>query len=63
LDFESVQEKGDVILLDNEGNEWNVFGEAVSGPRIGQKLQQPVAFMSYWFALGAFYPQTEIYDD
>ncbi len=50
------------VLLDNEGNTWNIFGEAVSGPRTGQKLKSVVSFMGYWFSWGAFYPQAEIAD-
>lgn len=63
LEFEPVQDKKDIIMTDLEGNEWNIFGEAVSGPREGQKLLQPISFIGYWFSWGAFYPQIEIYDD
>jgi hypothetical protein len=49
-----------VILEDNEGNKWNIFEEAVAGPRVGQKLTATTSFMGYWFAWGAFYPGIEI---
>ena len=26
------------VLEDGEGNRWDIFGEAISGPRIGQRL-------------------------
>ncbi len=61
LEFEPVQDKEDIVMTDHEGNEWNIFGEAVSGPREGQRLIQPVSFIGYWFSWGAFYPQIEIY--
>jgi len=51
-----------VILSDTEGNTWNVFGEAVSGPRTGQKLKPVISFIGYWFSWGAFYPNPEIFE-
>ncbi len=49
------------ILTDNEGNIWNIFGEAVSGPREGERLRPTTSFMGFWFAWGAFYPELQIY--
>ena len=49
-----------VILTDNEGNEWNLFGEAISGPRRTQQLTPTRSYMGYYFAFGAFYPDVEI---
>ncbi len=57
--FEAVDE-GEVILVDNEGNRWNIFGQAVSGPRQGEQLINTVSCMGYWFAWGTFYPDPEI---
>ena len=51
-----------IVLTDNEENLWNVFGEAVSGPRAGQKLVPVVSFIGYWFSWGAFYPNAVIYE-
>ena len=48
-------------LMDQEGNEWNLFGTAVSGPRKGEQLKSVKSFMAYWFSIGAFYPEAEIY--
>ena len=50
----------DIILMDNEGNSWNVFGEVVSGPRQGDKIGASSAMMAQWFSVPAFYT-TEIY--
>lgn len=50
------------IMKDGEGNEWNIFGEAISGPRAGQKLNNVHSFMGYWLGWGAFYPDLEIFD-
>lgn len=49
-----------VILTDNEGNEWDLFGEAVSGPRRTQQLTPTRSYMGFFFAFGAFYPNVEI---
>lgn len=58
--FKAVS-KNNVILEDNLGNQWDIFGYAVSGPNIGERLAPTVSFMGYWFAWGAFYPDLEIY--
>ncbi len=50
-----------VIMTDNEGNEWDIFGEAVSGTRIGQRLKRPDSYIGYWFSWGAFYPTPAIF--
>lgn len=61
LTFEYVYDgTSDVVLKDDENNEWNIFGEAVSGPMAGQKLGEAPYFMAYWFSIPAFY-ETEIY--
>ena len=54
--------KNNVILEDNLGNNWDIFGYAVSGPSQGMRLKRTESFMGYWFAWGAFYPDSEIYD-
>ena len=46
---------------DDEGNMWNVFGTAVSGPRSGAQLENARSFMAYWFSIVAFYPNVIIY--
>ncbi len=63
LHFEVISRDspGSEILTDNEGNVWNVFGEAVSGPRTGERLEPTTSFMGFWFAWGAFYPGLQIY--
>ena len=59
--FTAVDENN-VILTDNEGNSWDIFGYAVSGPRLGEQLIPTQSFMGYWFAFGSFYPTPEIFD-
>lgn len=55
LVFEYVYAGSQIILKDNEGSEWNIFGEAVSGPRKGEILKPASAFMGFWFSIPAFY--------
>jgi len=62
LDFQYAFDGSEILLTDNESNSWNVFGEAVSGPRTGQQLTNSSSFMAYWFSIPAFY-ETEIYSN
>jgi hypothetical protein len=56
LDFEAVQDELPLILIDNEGTKWDVFGRGISGPREGQQLETVPQMMGYWFSFSAFYP-------
>ena len=58
----SVINENNIILEDDLGNKWDIFGYAVSGPSLGQRQKNTESFMGYWFAWGAFYPGVEIYD-
>lgn len=49
LSFEAIQDELPLILLDNEGTKWDVFGRGISGPRKGQKLETVPQMMGYWF--------------
>jgi hypothetical protein len=61
LNFEAVQDKLPAVMRDNEGNEWDVFGVAVSGARTGQQLQKTNSYVAYWFAWTAFFPGSVIH--
>ena len=50
------------IVADNEGNTWDLFGRALTGPRAGQSLTHPESHIAYWFAWGAFHPGSEIFN-
>lgn len=62
LEFEYIFNESEAYFKDNEGTEWNVFGEAISGPRNGRKLEPTRSFIAYWFSIGAFYPGVEIFE-
>ena len=61
LTFEPVQDQLPIIMKDNEGTLWDVFGWGIVGPRVGQRLPVTNSFIAYWFAWGAFYPDPVIY--
>lgn len=61
LEFSSIEGQLPVVMVDNEGNEWDVFGNAINGSRAGTQLQKTNSFIAYWFAWTAFYPGAEIY--
>ena len=60
-DFLPVQNQNEVVAQDNNGNQWNIFGEAVAGPLKGQRLVPTNAFIGYWFTWPSFYQNTKIY--
>jgi hypothetical protein len=61
LTFDPIQGQLPILMSDGEGNEWNVFGEAVSGPRKGQKLQPTNSYNGYWFAVADMFPNACFY--
>ena len=61
LEFEPVQDRLPAVMRDSEGNEWDMFGVAVNGPRTGQQLQKTNSYISYYFAWNAFFPGAEIH--
>jgi len=62
LTFETIEDDT-AVMIDNEGNEWNLFGEAISGPRQGEQLEAIESFVGYWFAFGTFYPDLDIWEE
>ena len=61
LTFTVDTEANNIIMKDNEGTKWDIFGNGVDGPGRGQRLNIPVTMMGYWFAFGAMYPDALIY--
>jgi hypothetical protein len=50
-----------VIMEDQYGNRYNLFGEIVAGPQQGQKLEYFTGYIAYWFAWGAIWPNAVIF--
>ena len=63
LEFKSTEEALPIIMEDNEGNSWDIFGYAIRGPRKGQRLRATQSLMGYWFSFATFYPGLQIYPD
>ncbi|PKD43090.1 DUF3179 domain-containing protein [Rhodohalobacter barkolensis] len=61
LEFEAVKNSFPIVMKDQENNTWNIFGEAVSGDRKGEKLTPTNGYNAYWFAWADFFPGTEIH--
>lgn len=59
LEFSRTDDPLPVIMEDNEGNKWNVFGEAVAGPREGAQLNPVPSYNAYWFAWVDFFGRSE----
>ncbi len=53
--------EGDTIVDNETGSVWNIFGEATEGPLNGESLTRLVHGDHFWFAWGAFKPDTKIY--
>lgn len=62
LTFSPVNNNLPIIMKDQEGTSWNVFGEAVSGPRTGARLTSTRSYNAYWFAWVDFFPRTQLND-
>ncbi|GAB5500487.1 MAG: hypothetical protein PsegKO_27980 [Pseudohongiellaceae bacterium] len=61
LEFSPVQDALPIVMTDNEGNQWDVFGQAITGPRSGEQLQKTNSYIAYWFAWTAFFQDAEIH--
>ena len=46
---------------DQTGATWNILGEGLEGEMVGKSLTPIVHGNHFWFAWGAFYPETLIY--
>ncbi len=56
----AVQNELTIVMIDPDGNKFDLFGEIVEGPKAGMKLKPVTSMIAYWFAWGAFYPNTSI---
>lgn len=50
-----------MIIDDQTGSSWNIFGTAIAGELEGSQLRQINAFPHFWFAWAAFNPTTQLY--
>ena len=61
LAFEGIQDDLPNVMTDTEGNVWDIFGKAVSGPRVGTQLELTQSYTAMWFAWIAHFRQVEIF--
>lgn len=61
-EFTIIENEFPVILQDNSGSKWNVFGSAISGPRMGEQLAVPKSYRAFWWAWEDFYTRFENID-
>jgi hypothetical protein len=61
LSFDPVQDDLPNVMMDTEGNVWDIFGAAVSGPREGVQLDSVQSYTAMWFAWVAHFDTVEIY--
>ncbi len=61
LALSAVQNELPVIMEDDKGNKWDIFGFAVEGPEVGKRLTPTQGLMGYWFSFATFYPGIELY--
>ena len=48
------------IMVDQLGNTYDLAGRVLEGPDKGSRLEQPLAFMGFWFSWAAFYPNIKL---
>ena len=61
LSFDGLQNQFPAVMIDNEGTEWDAFGNAISGPRQGTRLEAPLNYIGYWFAWATFNPEIRVF--
>lgn len=54
--FTPVNNKLPVIMEDDLGNQWDVFGKAIAGPNAGAELKYVNSGMGFWFAFTSTFP-------
>ncbi len=61
LTFMPVQDELPIVMKDNEGTKWDIFGYGIDGLRTGTRLRQARSYVAYWFAWAAFFPGAAIH--
>ncbi|MDX1636606.1 MAG: DUF3179 domain-containing protein [Balneolaceae bacterium] len=61
LEFEAVTGSLPIIMRDQLGNRWDIFGYAAEGPDRGTRLRPTFSYTGYWFAWVDFFPNLELF--
>lgn len=59
LTFSPIQDDT-LVMEDESGTRWDLFGQAQEGPRVGEQLTPLFSYTAYWYAWAAFFPTTEV---
>ncbi|MEO1626640.1 MAG: DUF3179 domain-containing protein, partial [Bacteroidota bacterium] len=62
LEFTAVTDQLPVVMQDQMGSRWDIFGRAVDGPNEGKQLSFETSLMGYWLTFGSFYPRPAIFE-
>ena len=54
--------EGDLFRDRETSSEWNLLGEAISGPLAGHRLRLAVHRNEFWFVWGAFFPDGQVWE-
>ena len=57
----AVDNQFPIIMQDDSGGLWNVFGEALSGPHQGEKLSSPTAYVAHAWAWEDLFGEVRVY--
>jgi uncharacterized protein DUF3179 len=63
LNFKPTDNQFPVVFEDDEGTMWNIFGEAVSGPGDGDRLELIPYQVGFWFSFSSFFPKVTLYGE
>lgn len=61
LTFAPIQDDLPNVMSDTEGNVWDIFGTAVSGPRLGEQLDVTRSYTAMWFSWASHFDNVEIH--
>jgi hypothetical protein len=61
LNFTAIDGDLPNVMSDDEGNVWDILGRAVSGPRMGERLNETRSYVAMWFAWVSHFNEIEIY--
>ena len=59
--FSPIQDAFPAVMEDERNNRYDVFGEVIDGPDLGERLLPTTSYIGYWFAWAGFYPDLSLY--
>ncbi len=62
-EFKPLQNELPLVVKDNLGNKYDCFGFVATGPNQGEQLDTVEFIIGYYFAIAAFHPNPQVYND